>query len=187
MAMKTVALLHPGEMGSAIGACLGGLGLRVVWASAGRSAATRSRANAAGLEDLGVLEPALGVAAIDERRLGGFDHAADSAYRRGRDRVRVDIDAAEAVAGNLAGERKRAVRRTHRQYDVGRAERTLERAEIFEPRGFGAGARRRAAPRRRPNDPQAESAQAGADCGAHLTGMKQRDCFHCHARVNGPA
>ena len=38
MAMKTVALLHPGEMGSAIGACLGGLGLRVVWASAGRSA-----------------------------------------------------------------------------------------------------------------------------------------------------
>ncbi|TMH18714.1 MAG: NAD(P)-dependent oxidoreductase, partial [Betaproteobacteria bacterium] len=64
MAMKTVALLHPGEMGSAIGACLGGLGLRVVWASAGRSAATRSRANAAGLEDLGVLERALGVADI---------------------------------------------------------------------------------------------------------------------------
>ena len=64
MAMKTVALLHPGEMGSAIGACLGGLGLRVVWASAGRSAATRSRAKAAGLEDLGVLERALGVADI---------------------------------------------------------------------------------------------------------------------------
>src|SRR3989454_12321465 len=64
MAMKTVALLHPGEMGAAIGACLGGLGLRVVWASAGRSAATRSRAKAAGLEDLGVLERALGVADI---------------------------------------------------------------------------------------------------------------------------
>ena len=64
MAMKTVALLHPGEMGSAIGACLGGLGLRVVWASAGRSAATRSRAKAAGLEDLGALERALGVADI---------------------------------------------------------------------------------------------------------------------------
>src|SRR5882762_5753645 len=62
--MKTVALLHPGEMGSAIGACLGGLGLRVVWASAGRSAATRSRAKAAGLEDLGALERALGVADI---------------------------------------------------------------------------------------------------------------------------
>jgi len=62
--MKTVALLHPGEMGAAIGACLGGRGLRVVWASAGRSAATRSRARAAGLEDLGPLERALGVADI---------------------------------------------------------------------------------------------------------------------------
>jgi 3-hydroxyisobutyrate dehydrogenase-like beta-hydroxyacid dehydrogenase len=60
--MKTVALLHPGEMGAAIGACLGGLGVRVVWASAGRSAATRSRASAAGLEDLGRLERALGAA-----------------------------------------------------------------------------------------------------------------------------
>src|SRR5258706_3203457 len=48
-------------------------------------------------------------AAIDERRLGGFEHAADVARRAGRDRVRVDIDAAEAVAGNFAGERKRAV------------------------------------------------------------------------------
>src|SRR6266511_1183556 len=62
--MKTVALLHPGEMGAAIGACLGGRGLRVVWASAGRSAATRSRAKAAGLEDLGPLERALGAADI---------------------------------------------------------------------------------------------------------------------------
>jgi 3-hydroxyisobutyrate dehydrogenase-like beta-hydroxyacid dehydrogenase len=62
--MKTVALLHPGEMGAAIGACLGGRGLRVVWASAGRSAATRSRAKSAGLEDLGPLERALGVADI---------------------------------------------------------------------------------------------------------------------------
>ena len=64
MALKTVALLHPGEMGAAIGACLGGRGLRVVWASAGRSAATRFRANAAGFEDLGALERALGVADI---------------------------------------------------------------------------------------------------------------------------
>ena len=64
MAMKTVALLHPGEMGAAIGACLRGRGLRVVWASAGRSAATRTRANAAGLEDLGALQRALGAADI---------------------------------------------------------------------------------------------------------------------------
>src|SRR6266853_20852 len=64
MALKTVALLHPGEMGAAIGACLGGRGLRVVWASARRSAATRSRASAAGMEDLGTLERALSVADI---------------------------------------------------------------------------------------------------------------------------
>ena len=64
MAMKTVALLHPGEMGAAIGACLVARGIRVVWASAARSAATRSRAKAAGLEDLGPLERALGVADI---------------------------------------------------------------------------------------------------------------------------
>jgi 3-hydroxyisobutyrate dehydrogenase-like beta-hydroxyacid dehydrogenase len=51
-------------MGAAIGARLGERGLRVVWASAGRSAATRSRANAAGMEDLGTLERALGVADI---------------------------------------------------------------------------------------------------------------------------
>jgi 3-hydroxyisobutyrate dehydrogenase-like beta-hydroxyacid dehydrogenase len=62
--MKTVALLHPGEMGAAIGACLGGRGMRVVWASAGRSAATRSRAKAAVLEDLGPLERALSVADV---------------------------------------------------------------------------------------------------------------------------
>src|SRR5438445_1025211 len=37
-------------------------------------------------------------AAVDERRLGGLDHAADIAYRSGRDRVRVDIDTPEAVA-----------------------------------------------------------------------------------------
>ena len=51
-------------MGAAIGACLAKRGLRVVWASAGRGAATRSRAKAAGLEDLGSLERALAAAEI---------------------------------------------------------------------------------------------------------------------------
>jgi 3-hydroxyisobutyrate dehydrogenase-like beta-hydroxyacid dehydrogenase len=59
MQIKTVALLHPGEMGSAIGACLARRGLKVVWASSGRGAATRTRANAAGLHDLGSLVRAL--------------------------------------------------------------------------------------------------------------------------------
>jgi len=60
----TVALLHPGEMGAAVGACLAERGLKVVWASAGRSAATRRRAEAAGFEDLGSLERALAVAEV---------------------------------------------------------------------------------------------------------------------------
>jgi 3-hydroxyisobutyrate dehydrogenase-like beta-hydroxyacid dehydrogenase len=62
MPIRTVALLHPGEMGSAVGACLVRRRLRVVWASSGRSAQTRSRAIAAGLEDLGSLPRALDAA-----------------------------------------------------------------------------------------------------------------------------
>jgi len=60
----TIALLHPGEMGAAVGACLAERGLRVVWVSAGRSAATRGRAEAAGLEDLSSLERALAAAPV---------------------------------------------------------------------------------------------------------------------------
>lgn len=64
MPETTVALLHPGEMGAAVGACLVAGGLRVAWASAGRSPATRRRAEAAGLEDLGSLEGALAAAQV---------------------------------------------------------------------------------------------------------------------------
>jgi len=64
MPVRTIALLHPGDMGSAIGACLARRGFRVVWASSGRSAATRARAIAAGLEDLGSLGRALDVAEL---------------------------------------------------------------------------------------------------------------------------
>ena len=53
--VRTVGLLHPGEMGSAVGECVRAGGARVVWASAGRSDATRGRARAAGLEDLATL------------------------------------------------------------------------------------------------------------------------------------
>jgi len=53
VALGTVGLLHPGEMGAAVGAVLRGQGVRVVWASEGRSEETRARAEAAGLEDAG--------------------------------------------------------------------------------------------------------------------------------------
>ncbi len=45
----TIGLLHPGEMGAAVGKCLAGAGHRVLWDPAGRSAATKERAEAAGL------------------------------------------------------------------------------------------------------------------------------------------
>jgi 3-hydroxyisobutyrate dehydrogenase-like beta-hydroxyacid dehydrogenase len=45
----TIGLLHPGEMGAAVGQCLAGAGHQVLWPPEGRSAATSARAAAAGL------------------------------------------------------------------------------------------------------------------------------------------
>jgi len=53
--VTVVGLLHPGEMGAAVGAALRERGVSVLWASAGRSPATAERAEAAGLEDAGDL------------------------------------------------------------------------------------------------------------------------------------
>jgi 3-hydroxyisobutyrate dehydrogenase-like beta-hydroxyacid dehydrogenase len=52
MSIKTVALLHPGNMGSTIGAAAATSGARVVWASEQRSNASRERAKQAGLIDV---------------------------------------------------------------------------------------------------------------------------------------
>jgi 3-hydroxyisobutyrate dehydrogenase-like beta-hydroxyacid dehydrogenase len=49
MSKTTVGLLHPGEMGTAVGRCLAGAGHEVLWAAAGRSPATAARAGEAGL------------------------------------------------------------------------------------------------------------------------------------------
>ncbi|MBV9447393.1 MAG: NAD(P)-dependent oxidoreductase [Streptosporangiaceae bacterium] len=56
-----VGLLHPGEMGAAVGRCLCEAGHKVLWASAGRGEATATRARDAGLTDAG------SVAAISAR------------------------------------------------------------------------------------------------------------------------
>jgi 3-hydroxyisobutyrate dehydrogenase-like beta-hydroxyacid dehydrogenase len=50
-----IAILHPGEMGAAVGACLVSRGSRVVWASQGRSVESRARAESAGLHNLQTL------------------------------------------------------------------------------------------------------------------------------------
>jgi 3-hydroxyisobutyrate dehydrogenase-like beta-hydroxyacid dehydrogenase len=54
--MTTVGILSPGEMGSGVGTVLRQGGARVVTCLAGRSEASRERANAAGFEDLPDLE-----------------------------------------------------------------------------------------------------------------------------------
>ncbi len=64
MPNQTIALLHPGEMGAALGACLVSRGFRVLWVSQGRSAATRKRAEAAGLEECETLDRALAAADV---------------------------------------------------------------------------------------------------------------------------
>ncbi len=56
MERATIGVVHPGEMGSAVGASARAAGARVVWASAGRGAATRARAQADGLEDVETLK-----------------------------------------------------------------------------------------------------------------------------------
>ena len=48
----TVGLLHPGEMGAAVGQCLAAAGHRVLWVRSGRSPASAARAEAAGLTDV---------------------------------------------------------------------------------------------------------------------------------------
>jgi len=56
MADRLIGLLHPGQMGAAVGAVLRERGHRVVWASEGRSNETLARAREAGLEDVGSVE-----------------------------------------------------------------------------------------------------------------------------------
>lgn len=55
MTSQTIGVLHPGEMGVTVGASARANGSRVLWASEGRSAQTRERAAAAGLEDVRTL------------------------------------------------------------------------------------------------------------------------------------
>jgi 3-hydroxyisobutyrate dehydrogenase-like beta-hydroxyacid dehydrogenase len=53
--VTVVGLLHPGEMGAAVGAALRSPDTTVLWASTGRSRATAERARKAGLEDVGTV------------------------------------------------------------------------------------------------------------------------------------
>jgi 3-hydroxyisobutyrate dehydrogenase-like beta-hydroxyacid dehydrogenase len=62
--MTTIGLLHPGEMGTAVGAALRVSGAEVLWASAERTAATQRRAAADGLTDAGGVAELVGRADV---------------------------------------------------------------------------------------------------------------------------
>jgi 3-hydroxyisobutyrate dehydrogenase-like beta-hydroxyacid dehydrogenase len=61
---QVIGLLHPGEMGAAVGRCLAEKGHTVLWASAGRGPETGARAAAAGLADAGTAEQIAGQAEV---------------------------------------------------------------------------------------------------------------------------
>ena len=55
MDKTVIGVLHPGEMGAAVGGCLSQRGFEVLWVSAGRSPATAARAAEAGMRDVGTV------------------------------------------------------------------------------------------------------------------------------------
>jgi 3-hydroxyisobutyrate dehydrogenase-like beta-hydroxyacid dehydrogenase len=55
MSETLIGLLHPGEMGAAVAACLTGRGYQVLWVPARRGPATQARAAVAGLADAGTI------------------------------------------------------------------------------------------------------------------------------------
>jgi len=108
--MAVVGLLHPGEMGSALGHALRAAGNTVLWASDGRSAATARRAEEAGLEDGG--SPTELAARADVILSVCPPHAARDVLGSvsGFDRVYVDANAVSpATARELASDAPRFV------------------------------------------------------------------------------
>ena len=118
----TIGLLHPGEMGTTVGAAARGSGVEVVWASDGRGPRTRGRADAAGLTDVGSLSALversriiLGVCpphaatelarAVAERRFSGVyvDANAVSPATVGNVRQIVEAGGAGFVDGGIIG------------------------------------------------------------------------------------
>lgn len=95
MPQKTrVGLLSPGAMGASVGAAAG-TGCDVVWASEGRSARTRARAEDAGLRDVGTLEALVDTADIvlSVCPPGQALEVADTVAAAGFDGIYVDANA----------------------------------------------------------------------------------------------
>ncbi len=97
----TIGVLHPGEMGAALGARLREAGHEVLWAGEGRSAATAERAAAADLRDAG--SPARLAAASDIVLSVCPPHAALAVARDVAGRGGLFVDANAVSPATVAG------------------------------------------------------------------------------------
>src|SRR6266699_570047 len=114
-------------------------------------------------------------AAVDEGGARGLDRSADLARGRGRDRIGVDVNAAEVFFGDRPGQIERAVRRADGKHDLGRRERAVEGFAFLEPRRLRALPGGGAAALRYPQHVKTAGNEARAQRGAHLAGMQQGD------------
>jgi 3-hydroxyisobutyrate dehydrogenase-like beta-hydroxyacid dehydrogenase len=106
--MATIGVLHPGDMGAAVGAVLTKAGHDVLWASDGRSEATARRAAEAGLIDAGDVGDVLARAEVVFSIVP--PHAAREVVGAAREYAGVWVDA-NAVAPATAAEIAAAVPR----------------------------------------------------------------------------
>lgn len=105
--MVTIGLLHPGDMGTSIGEAARSQGARVLWAAAGRSAATRARADAAGFEmqpDLAALVRASEVI-VSVCPPHGAEALADAVISEGFKGLYVDANAIRPERARRIGDR----------------------------------------------------------------------------------
>jgi 3-hydroxyisobutyrate dehydrogenase-like beta-hydroxyacid dehydrogenase len=104
MSALVVGLLHPGDMGSRVGACLRTAGHEVLWARSGRSADTVARAEDAGLRAVDGVDELFGASDVVLSVVP--PHAALDVARQAAGRVRLFVDAnavSPATAAEVAG------------------------------------------------------------------------------------
>ncbi|HEV8343493.1 MAG TPA: DUF1932 domain-containing protein [Candidatus Binatia bacterium] len=159
MKIKTVALLHPGNMGTTLGAAAATSGARVVWASHQRSKATQQRAKQAGLFDvenltnavrasdviLSVCPPhaALDVArSVAEHKFSGIYVDANAISRATAEQIGETVTNAGAsfVDGGIIGPPAKRAGTTRLYLSGGRAHEVVElfSASLLDTRAIGA-------------------------------------------------
>jgi hypothetical protein len=167
----TVGVMHPGEMGGAIGACLVRSGTEVFWSSTGRSAATAWRASDAGLTDVGTVDRL--AARCDVLLSVCPPHAATPLPRRFQSRKR-----RQPVRGHACRsprDHRRAGGRVGAEDGLRRVDQGNRGTPPGDPRTGSGGTRRRRA-RDRVGDVPARSRRRATFADAGLP-----DGFHCAA------